>query len=76
MRIRIVRALPIRDVDGIALDAFEVGREYDVGTRLGALFLAEGWAEPVTTGPLRAQDPHPKPGVADDRTRKNPRPRR
>jgi hypothetical protein len=75
MRIRIVRALPIRDVDGITLDKFEVGREYDVSTRLGALFLAEGWAEPVTTGTLRVKDRRTKPPAADDRTRKNARQR-
>ena len=76
MRIRIVRALPIRDVDGITLDGFEVGREYDVSTRLGALFLAERWAEPVTTETLRAQDRRTKPVVAADRARKNSRQRR
>ncbi len=35
------------DVDGIRLDVFEVGRQYDVGTMVAALFLAEAWAEPV-----------------------------
>jgi hypothetical protein len=70
MRIRIVRTLPIRDVDGIALDTFEVGLEYDVGTRMGALLLAEGWAEPVTTGPVRAAAPRPKRQAAADRVGK------
>ena len=76
MRIRIVRTLPIRDVDGIALDAFEVGMEYDVGTRMGALMLAEGWAEPVTAGPVRASGPRPKREAAADRARKAGRRRR
>jgi hypothetical protein len=63
MRIRIVRALPIRDVDGIALDCFQLGSEYTVGNSIGALFLAEGWAEPlalearVGTVPFSETDP-------------------
>jgi hypothetical protein len=36
-------------VDGIRLDAFVPGSSYEVGKHLGALFLAEGWAEPVDT---------------------------
>jgi len=76
MRIRIVRNLPIRDVDGIALDAFEIGMEYDVGSRTGALLLAEGWAEPVTAGPVRAAAPRPKREAAADGARKAVRRRR
>lgn len=34
-------------MDGIRLDQFRPGREYVLGNSLGALFLAEGWAEPV-----------------------------
>lgn len=69
MRIRIVRPLPVRDVDGIAVDAFEVGREYEVGPSLGALFLAERWAEPVA--PVRERAPRPKRAVAANRPRKS-----
>jgi hypothetical protein len=76
MRIRIVRNLPIRDVDGIALDAFEVGMEYDVGSRMGSLLLAEGWAEPVAAAPVRAAAPRPKREAAADRVRKAGRRRR
>ena len=76
MRIRIVRTLPIRDVDGIALDTFEVGLEYDVGTRMGALMLAEGWAEPVAAAPVLASAPLPKRQAAPDRRRKTVRRRR
>jgi hypothetical protein len=54
MRIRIVQKPPIQDVDGIAVDCFDIGREYEVGNSLGALMLAEGWAEPV---PLDAPRP-------------------
>ena len=34
-------------MDGIRLDQFRPGREYVLGNSLGALFLAEGWGEPV-----------------------------
>jgi len=34
-------------VDGISLDQFRSGREYVLGNSLGALFLAERWAEPI-----------------------------
>jgi hypothetical protein len=54
MRIKMVRQPPIVDIDGIRLDWFEVGIEYDVGTTVAVVFLAEGWAEPV---PLDAPRP-------------------
>jgi hypothetical protein len=76
MRIRIVRTLPIRDVDGIALDTFEVGQEYDVGSRLGALFLAEGWAEPAVAGLGVARARRAKRSVASDKPLKTSRTRR
>ena len=47
MRIRIVRKPTERCIDGIRLDLFEPGYEYDVGHSIAALLLAEGWAEPV-----------------------------
>jgi hypothetical protein len=68
MRIRIVRPPPVRDVDGIAVGAFEVGREYEVGPSLGALFLAERWAEPVA--PARERSPREKRVIAAHRVRK------
>jgi hypothetical protein len=43
-------------IDGIRLDHFEVGAEYEVGNITGALLLAEGWAEPV---PLDAPSAEP-----------------
>ena len=55
MRIRIVQSPPIASVDGLQLDCFQVGEEYEVGNSLGALLLAEGWAEPV---PLDAPAPY------------------
>ncbi len=36
-------------IDGFRLDRFQPGREYEVGTLIGSVFLAEGWAEPAET---------------------------
>ena len=47
MRIRILRRPSMASIDGLKLDRFEPGFLYDVGTTLGILMLAEGWAEPV-----------------------------
>ncbi len=47
IRIRIVRRPTQTSVDGVQLDRFVPGYQYDVGNSLGALFLAEGWAEPM-----------------------------
>jgi hypothetical protein len=47
MRIRVLQKPTLREVDGIRLDVFEPGVQYELGNSLGALFLAEGWAEPV-----------------------------
>lgn len=46
MRVRILRRGRGR-VDGISVDRFEPGFIYEVGTIIGNLLLAEGWAEPV-----------------------------
>jgi hypothetical protein len=54
MRIKIVQQPPIVEIDGIRLDSFEVGLEYEVGNTVAAVFLAEGWAEPT---PLDAPRP-------------------
>lgn len=47
MRIRIIQRPPDTSIDGIRLDRFEPGFQYEVGNNLGAVFLAEGWATPV-----------------------------
>ena len=47
MRIIVIHEPPVREVDGIRLDVFHRGIEYEMGSRLGALFLAEGWGEPA-----------------------------
>jgi hypothetical protein len=55
MRIRIVQKPPVDDVDGIRLDVFQHGFQYDVGNQLGALLLAERWGEPVE--PVESDEP-------------------
>jgi hypothetical protein len=63
IRIRIIQCPTTTDVDGIALGGYRVGDEYELGNSLAALFLAEGWAEPVELGvpgppePFSADDP-------------------
>jgi hypothetical protein len=47
MRIRIIQRPHSDSIDGIRLDRFEVGYQYEVGNSVAALMLAEGWAEPV-----------------------------
>ncbi len=47
MRIRVVQTPDQPCIDGIRLDHFVVGQQYDVGHLLASYFLAEGWAEPV-----------------------------
>jgi hypothetical protein len=49
MRVKITKQPTYDCIDGIQLDGFQVGLQYEVGNSLGALFLAEGWAEPVAS---------------------------
>jgi hypothetical protein len=49
MRIRIIQRPSVACIDGLRLDFFEVGRQYEVGNMLGALMLSEQWAEPVAS---------------------------
>jgi hypothetical protein len=49
-------------LDGIDLSQFHVGREYDLGSTLASVLLAEGWAEPI---PLDAP-PQPVPFGPED----------
>lgn len=69
MRIRIVQKPREPSIDGIRLDRFELGGEYDVGTILSGVLLAEGWAVPVlaqTAEPSRRrQIPSKTPGPAN-----------
>ena len=62
MRIRVVQKPTISVVDGIDLKHYVPGHKYEVGTGLGTLMLAEGWAEPVddsepTITPFSESDP-------------------
>src|SRR5438132_827501 len=47
MRIKVIQTPPLSEVDGVRLDVFRPGVQYEMGNCLGALFLAEGWAVPV-----------------------------
>ena len=38
---------PFASVDGLDLSTFVLGQEYEIGHTVGALFLAEGWAQPA-----------------------------
>jgi hypothetical protein len=62
MRIRIVHKPTLDDLDGVDLRHFQVGVEYDLGSTLASVLLAEGWAEPI---PLEAP-PLPVPFGPDD----------
>jgi hypothetical protein len=63
MRIRVIQNPGQKCIDGIELDRFVTGHQYEVGNGLGALFLAEGWGEPADDDdpalvvPLREFDP-------------------
>jgi|SRR5581483_391613 len=47
MRIRIIKQPTRSSMDGVRLDHFATGEQYEVGDTLGAYMLAEGWAEPA-----------------------------
>jgi len=49
VRIRIIQAPTRESIDGIRLDRFLWGFQYDVSAVLGSYLMAEGWAE-LTTG--------------------------
>jgi len=49
MRIRVIQEPTIPSIDGIPLNRFFLGLQYEVGNTLGAYLLAEGWAEPVAS---------------------------
>jgi hypothetical protein len=71
MRIRVVRRPTKTSIDGLRLDHFEPGWQYDVGNVLGALMLAERWAEPVPLDepalvPFSETDPYLQPSRDKD----------
>jgi hypothetical protein len=63
LRIQIVQVPPVACIDGIQLSRFTVGHCYEVGNSLGAVFLAEGWAEPVAL-----DEPSPPPYFSEEDT--------
>jgi hypothetical protein len=68
MRIRIISLPRPVDIDGVRLDYFVVGNEYDVGSLLGGVLLVEGWAELVD----EQSAPAIHPRAFDARTWANP----
>jgi CheY-like chemotaxis protein len=70
MRVRIVRQPPA-NVDGISLERFRLGLVCEVGTQLGSLLVAEGWAEFADVETDRAPSASPPSAlvlVVDDDT--------
>jgi hypothetical protein len=72
MRIRVIRKPPVDCIDGIQLNHFVPGHQYDVGAQLGNVLLAERWAEPVATdqpatvipvGDLHSERTHGSPNL-------------
>jgi hypothetical protein len=68
MRVRVVHRPSVNKIDGLPLDAFEPGRDYEMGNQLAAVFVAEGWGVPaplddpppiVPFGPDDPYDPRP-----------------
>jgi hypothetical protein len=47
MLIRIRQHPPVTNIDGLDVRFLEAGNVYEVGSVLGSVLLAEGWAEPV-----------------------------
>jgi hypothetical protein len=72
MRIRIVRRPDTLSIDGMRLSGFEVGSVYEVGTTVGMLMLAEGWAAPDITEDLACADPSAETQRTASRKEKKP----
>ena len=47
MRIKIIHQPTLACIDGVRLDLFAPGFQYEVGNTLGAYLVVEGWAVPV-----------------------------
>jgi CheY-like chemotaxis protein len=60
MRLRIRRRLQ-GSIDGVAIDHFQIGLIYEIGTQLASVLLAEGWAEPVGAADSCLTIPRPPP---------------
>src|SRR5258708_3286675 len=66
MRIRMLRRPRETCIDGVRLDHFEAGVEYELGGSLAALFLAEGWAGPVGPSDPTAPPSQDRVSLSDD----------
>jgi hypothetical protein len=83
MRIKVTQTPTIASIDGIQLDGYRVGLQYEVGTILGSLFLAEGWAVPIDDAAIatlisppevrQVWGSHQPRGLAADRRRRTRR---
>jgi hypothetical protein len=77
MRIQIIQRPTIASIDGLELDRFEPGCLYEVGTTLGMLLLAEGWARPIANESKRGRstdgDPCLPPNLIIERPILQPR---
>jgi len=51
MRILVIQRPTMNCIDGMRLDRFMPGHQYEVNTSLAVVFIAEHWAEPVTGAP-------------------------
>jgi CheY-like chemotaxis protein len=61
MRVRILTA-PTGTIDGVSLEHFHIGSVYELGSQVGCVFLAEGWAELVSDDgtPVLVRPPPPE----------------
>ena len=71
MRIRIVQTPKSICIDGLRMDQFLLGEEYDVGWRFGSMMLLEGWAEAVGFAEPRRQTNTERQAKAADRPRRH-----
>jgi hypothetical protein len=68
MRIRMLQRPNAASIDGLRVDGFKPGQQYEVGHTLAELFLAEGWAEPVDENAAVASGHPGDAGAATTRT--------
>jgi hypothetical protein len=64
-RVKVIRKPTEGTVDGINLQRFRVGAHYEVGSLIGGLLLAEGWAELVPSDEPAALVPTSELGADD-----------
>jgi CheY-like chemotaxis protein len=62
MRLKIIKT-PTGNIAGISLAHYRVGRTYEVGTQVGNVLIAEGWAEVVSGGSKGAGLSSPDPTI-------------